>query len=305
MPAIPYEDLDPWAQRYFRTISQDQYDVSQEELLRARRCYFGMISFIDDQIGIMLDTLAQTGFAEDTIVIFTSDHGEMMGERGSWYKFNPYEPSIRVPLIANVPDMAQPKREARAVSLMDLFPTFLDIASPDIPYDLAEPLDGQSLMPMLAGKDTTRKDEAIIEYMAEGVYDPAIILRRDGMKYIHCGDDPGLLFDLEKDPLELNNLAAKPEHADLAQSFHDEIISRWDLPAIREDVMRVQARRRIVQKAIHVGTTAAWDYTPPRDGTKEYVRPNPNIKSTTDIKRKARYPYLPPATPQHPRGAKD
>ncbi|MDA8587089.1 choline-sulfatase, partial [Rhodobacteraceae bacterium] len=194
VPAIPYEDLDPWAQRYFRTISQDQYQVSQEELMRARRCYYGMCSFIDDQVGIMMKTLEETGFDKDTIVIFTSDHGEMMGERGSWYKFNPYEPSVRVPLIANIPDVEQPKREARAVSLMDLFPTFLDIANPGTPQELAEPLDGQSLMPMLTGQDTTRKDEVIVEYMAEGVYDPAIILRRDGMKYIHCGDDPGLLF---------------------------------------------------------------------------------------------------------------
>lgn len=301
VPAIPYEDLDPWAQRYFRTIRQDEYEVSQEELMRARRCYYGMISFVDDQIGMLLQTLAETGFDKDTIVIFASDHGEMLGERGSWYKFNPFEPSIRVPLIAHIPGVEQPKREMRAVSLMDLFPTFLDIASPDTPVELVEPLDGQSLMPMLLGQDTTRCDEVIVEYMAEGVYDPAVILRRNRMKYVHCGDDPGLLFDLNNDPLELTNLATSSTHSKLAQEMRDEILSGWDLPAIREDVMKVQARRRVVQKAIHVGATTAWDYTPPRDGTKEYVRPNPSIKSTTDIKRKARYPYVPAAKPQHPR----
>lgn len=298
---IAYEDLDPWAQRYYRTIRRDEYEVSQEELMRARRCYYGMISFIDDQIGILLKTLEETGFDEETIIVFTSDHGEMLGERGSWYKFNPFEPSIRVPMIAHIPNVEQPRREPRAVSLMDLFPTFLDIASPDAPQVLAEPLDGKSLMPMLLGQDTVRTDEVIVEYMAEGVYDPAIVVRRDGMKYIHCGDDPALLFDLKSDPLELTNLATSPAYADFATSMRNYVLSHWDLSAIREDVMRVQARRRVIQNAIHVGATTAWDYTPPYDGTKDYVRPNPNIKSTTDIKRKARYPYVPPAQPKHPR----
>ncbi|MFT7058550.1 MAG: choline-sulfatase [Pseudorhodobacter sp.] len=301
VPYIPYEDRDAWSQRYFRTIRQDEYDVSDAEIAIARRAYYGMISFIDDQIGILLQTLKDANFEEDTIVVFASDHGEMLGERGMWFKFNPYEGSIRVPIVIKMPGMDQAAREARAVSLLDLLPTFIDMASEGELPVMIEPVDGKSLLQMLKGTDHVRTDEVVVEYFAESVNAPAIILRRDGLKYVFCGDDPGLLFDLKADPLELVNLAESESHAQVAAAMRREILQRWDIAAIEKDVRRSQARRRVVQQAIDSGIKPAWDYTPPYDGTREYVRPNPSLPGTTDIKRKARYPYVQAAKPDHPR----
>lgn len=301
VPYIPFEERDAWSQRYFRTIRQDEYDVSETDMLRARRAYYAMISFIDDQVGLLMDTLRETGFAKYTIVIFASDHGEMLGERGMWFKFNPFEDSIRVPLIVNMPGQAQPDLESRAVSLIDLLPTFLDMATDGAAPPLAEPIDGSTLLPMLQGRDTTRGDAAVVEYMAEGVGAPAIILRRDGMKYVQCGDAPPMMFDLIRDPLELKNLATDPAYASTAKTFQDKIAENWDCNAITRDVLLSQARRRVVQKANGIGQKSAWDYTVPQDGTKQYVRPDFKIPGTTDIKRKARYPFVAAATPQHPR----
>ena len=301
VPYIPFEERDAWSQRYFRTIRQDEYDVSDAELEQARRAYYGMISFVDDQIGILLKTLKETGCEQETIVIFASDHGEMLGERGMWFKFNPYEDSIRVPLVANFPGLKQASTEDRAVSLMDLFPTFLDMATDGNPPEIAGSIDGKSILPMMKGTDSIRQDEVVVEYFAEGVHDPAIILRRDGMKYVHCGDDPGMLFNLKDDPLELKNLAQIEGFTEMAAAMRAEIQAGWDLEGIAEEVLTKQAQRRVVQKAIHIGKKTPWDYTPPRDGTKEYVRPDPSLMSTTDIKRKARLPYVEAARPVRPR----
>ena len=303
VPYIPYEERDAWAKRYFMTIRQDEFDVSDAELEQARRAYYGMISFVDDQIGILLKTLEETGCDSDTIVVFASDHGEMLGERGMWFKFNPYEGSIRVPLLANVPGIKQPGRESRAVSLLDLFPTFLDMATNGNLPEIAGEIDGKSILPMMKGTDANRQDEVVVEYFAEGVHDPAIILRRDGMKYVHCGDDPGLLFNLIDDPLELTNLAQTADYAELAVMMKAEIMAGWDLERIAAQVLSAQAQRRVVQKAVHIGKKTPWDYTPPNDGTKDYVRPDPSQMSTTDIKRKARLPYVEAAKPVRPRKA--
>ena len=106
MPSVPYipvEERDPWSRRYYYLIRQDEHEVTDAAIRRTRHAYYGMISYVDDKVGELLRTLDALGMADNTVVVFTADHGDMMGERGMWYEFNPYEWSARVPLVVRAP----------------------------------------------------------------------------------------------------------------------------------------------------------------------------------------------------------
>ena len=160
-----------------------------------------------------------------------------------------------------------------ACSLVDILPTFLDIAAlsgTDKP-PLGQPIDGRSLWPLATGQSDDRS-EAIGEYCAEMAGHPVFMIRRGDLKYVHCDTDPPQLFDLAKDPAELTNRATDPDYAQAARAFAAEVTSRWDSAAIRRDVIATQVQRRAVNAAMEAGAAAHWDYTPPRDASREYVR---------------------------------
>ena len=121
-----------------------------EAVLTARRAYYGSISYIDQMVGRILDTLAATGRGENTAIIFTSDHGEMLGERGMWFKKHFFEPALRIPLIVKLPG-AVPGRVQTPASLVDLLPTLMGIATGESWSSDIESLDGCDLTPMMTG----------------------------------------------------------------------------------------------------------------------------------------------------------
>jgi choline-sulfatase len=296
MPSVahmPVEERDAWSQRYFYLIRQDEHKLTDGMIRVARHAYYAMISYVDDQVGKLLDTLDKTGLAENTIVIFTADHGDMMGERGMWYKFNPFEWSVRVPLIARVPEGAQGRIENKGVSLLDLLPTFLDAATNGNPPELIDPVDGKSLLKMCHGEDDSRIDDVMMEYTGEGVYSPCFMLRQDGFKYVHCDDDPPMIFNLNEDPKELVNLAGNPEYANVEARMATEIQKRWDSATLKEKIIESQRRRHFVQKSLITGKHTPWDYQPTTDASRQYVRSAGNT-STTLTKGLARYPYVEP-----------
>ena len=300
VPFIPVEGRDPWSQRYYHLIRQDEHDVSDEMIRTARHAYYGMISFVDDKVGELLATLDETGLADDTVVIFTADHGDMMGERGMWFKFNPYEWSVRVPFVVRAPGNAKGRVERKGISLLDLLPTFLDLATDGNPPEPADPIDGKSLVPMLHGEDPSREDDVMIEYTGEGTYSPCLMLRKDGFKYVYCEDDPGMLFDLENDPKELDNLCGRPEYAEIEKRMLDTVLDRWDPADIKERIVRSQKRRRFIQPVLLTGKRSPWDHQPDSDASTEYVR-SAKDTSTTLTKGLARFPYVDPVPPDHPR----
>ena len=300
VPFIPYADRDPWSQRYYHLIRQDEHKVDDDAIRTARHAYYGMISYIDDQVGTLLHALEDTGFADNTVVVFTADHGDMMGERGMWYKFNPYEWSVRVPLIAAAPGSAKGHVEERGVSLVDLLPTFLDLATDGKPPEMIDPVDGNSLGALLHNDDPHWQDDVMMEFTGEGIYSPCLMLRKNGYKYVYCEDDPGMLFDLNDDPKELRNLCADPAHADTEKDMLADIQSRWDPVAMKADIIRSQKRRHFVQKVLLQGNRAPWDYQPYRDASKEFVRSAAST-DTTMTKGLARFPYMEPVPPDTPR----
>ena len=295
IPFIPYPERDPWSQRYYLTIRQDEFDITAEQLRRARRAYLAMVSYFDAQVGRILDVLERTGRLETTAVFVIADHGEMLGERGMWYKFNPFEGSMRVPILAMGPGLRKGHREEAVTSLVDLLPTFTAIASDGAFTDFAAPIDGRSLFDLpVAG---TQDDTVFMEYCGEGVNAPALMVRRGALKYVHCRTDPPLMFDLANDPLETTNIAQTSPDAPAMRAL---IADRWEEAALEAKVVRSQRSRLFVQEAMARGTFPSWDYAPPFDPSRAFVRGaiDPN---TTATKARRRFPFIETAKPETPR----
>jgi choline-sulfatase len=286
MPAFvpPLEDLDPHSRRVMDGIEASYKPLSEEEVRRARRAYLANVSYFDSKIGEIVKTLEEIGELENTIVIATADHGDMLGERGLWYKMNFFELSARVPLVMAGPGVAR-GAAANACSLVDLMPTFLDIAGASMDV-LGEPIDGRSLMPLARG-EADPVDEAIGEYCAEMTPAPVVMIRRGPLKYIHCDLDPPLMFDVKADPLETTNLVDDPAHAAQAAAFAQEVAARWDGEALRRRVIATQKSRRALHAAMEAGAGEHWDYNPPSDASQQYVR---NHMDWAEANQRYRFP---------------
>ncbi|MDQ3865287.1 MAG: choline-sulfatase, partial [Actinomycetota bacterium] len=256
--AIPLEEADAHSRRVRAMCGTDAAELTEEDVLNARRAYAGATSYVDEKLGRLLSALDASGIRERTIVLFCSDHGDMLGERGLWYKMTFFEDSARVPFVVHAPDRFPPGRVQENVSLVDLVPTLVELARPGEPPPAPDPLDGKSLLPLLTGDASSRDDAVVSEYLAEGTHAPCVMVRRGAFKYVHCPDDPDLLYDLESDPSELVNVA--PDRPDLVAEFADEVKRRWDLAMLREHVLASQRRRLLVARALAEGARAAWDY---------------------------------------------
>ena len=205
------------------------------------RGYCASISYVDSLIGSLIETLAICGRLDDTIVIFTSDHGDFLGERGLWYKMSFREPAARIPLIVWQPGLFQPRRVHQPVSLADLAPTIAALTGTS---QLVAPVDGINLKPLLEGGPEDPDATVYGEYLAEGVIAPMYMLRRGRWKFIHTPSDPDQLFDLVADPLERVNRAA--DEPALAAAFQQEIESRFDIAAISRKVRDSQRARHLI-----------------------------------------------------------
>jgi len=270
LPAVgplPRGEADAHSLRLRDMIGLDARPLGEREVRRARHGYYAAISYLDERVGELLDALDATGLASDTLVVFTSDHGELLGERGLWYKMSFLEESARVPLIVRGPGL-EARRVAGPVSQLDLAPTLAELAGAGA-GDAG--FEGSSLANALTGA-SAGPGEAIGEYLAEGVHAPSVMIRRGPYKYVRCPGDPDLLYDLERDPHELRNLAAEPESARPAAQFRAESDVRWDLAGIERDVLASQRSRRLVGPALARGAYAPWDFQPFSDASVLYVR---------------------------------
>jgi len=289
---IPKEEQDPHSKRLLKVCDLWDQDFSEEQIKRARRAYYGAVSYVDDCVGELLETLKDCELDEDTIVIFSGDHGDMLGERGLWwvvtpgacepvayhpsrYKMSYFEASVRVPLIVYHPRDFSPHRVPQNVSTLDLLPTMCDLVGTKPEPSL--PMDGLSLLPHLRG--APGHDTALAEYAGEGTVAPLVMIRRGPWKFTACPADGPQLFHVERDPLELHDLArglhkragaplsADDEAAGAAlDAFEAEAAARWDFETITRDVLLSQRKRRLVWAALKKGHFTSWDYNPEDDG---------------------------------------
>ena len=282
---LPQDAQDTQSQRILKVIDLWDKPLTPDAIRRARRAYFGSCSFIDAKIGELLTTLKDCGLADDTIVVFSGDHGDMLGERGLWYKMHWFEMAARVPLVVHAPARFVPHRVPNSVSAIDLLPTFVNMAGGSV--DARLPLDGRSLMPHL--QNQAGHDEVVGEYMAEGSKTPLIMIRRGSWKFIYAQDDMCILFNLSTDPDELHNLAEDDAHQEMLKGFLAETAQRWDLSALHAQVLRSQRRRRVVYQALSKGKLTAWDHQPLVDASQQYMR---NHIDLDDLERRARFPMF-------------
>ena len=281
IPNIPISDRDRHGQWLYQHYDRGEYDVTDDHIRQARHGYYGSISLVDDLVGQVMDALVSARLDQNTIVVFTADHGDMLGERGMWFKMSFFEGSSRVPLMIAAPGDKGGSVSA-PVSNLDITPTLADIAGVSID-DVAPWTDGESLMPLTRGE--ARTSPVLMEYAAEGSYAPLVSIREGKFKFNHCELDPPQLFDLESDPLELENLAENPEFADQVAGYMARVRERWDMNAYDAEVRQSQARRWIVYEALRNGSYYPWDFQPLQKASERYMRNHMDLNVLEENKR--------------------
>ena len=280
--------------RWMRILNrQDELAISREEVLRARRCYYAMVSYVDELVGRIMGELDRMGLLDDTVVVFSSDHGEMLGERGMWFKRMLYEPAVRVPLLVSWPGRVRGGiRIGSVVSQVDLTATLMELAGvPDLERWTGA-IDGDSFLPLLtdrgrpdrdpdeaaAPSEPVRpvqrewKDEALFEYYGKGTVEPLCGIRRGPFKYVVLGNTWSALFDLERDPGEETNLAGDPVYAEQEAQLREALLGGIDLDRLHSEILRSQQRRIRIREAMRSGKRIPWDHQPFFDASKRYVR---------------------------------
>ncbi len=285
IPKIGHNELDPHSRRLYDVSAMDDYTVTDADIRAARHGYYANISYIDDLVGQLLRALTEMGQLDNTMVIFTSDHGDFLGERGLWYKMSYLEPSAHVPMIVWGRGI-KPRRIAEPASLADILPTMVDVATAGKGL-LARKVDGRSLFPLLNGSAENPDAETWGEYLAEGTVAPMYMLRRGPWKFIHTPTDPDQLFNLKDDPDELTNMASSHP---LGKTMRKEVEQKFNIPHVNQQVLESQQARLMLFEAMKKGRNFPWDFQPLRLASEQYTR---NHMSVTDRDLKSRLPNAP------------
>lgn len=213
---LPPEDELEGKPEWIRRRAQRQSKGLTEDLLRnTKRHYAASVAVIDRWVGHMLDILEQRGLMENTVIVFSADHGEQMGEHRLFEKSVMYEGAVRVPLLIHLPGMSEPAQSDQLASLMDVAPTLMDIAG--AAYDPRD-LDAVSLLPDLTGDHTPLRPVQQSELMN------TIMLYDGRYKWIRSYNDKSELYDLQEDPQELHNCIEQ----------HPEVIARMQKYTFRQ-----------------------------------------------------------------------
>lgn len=231
LPNLPpgyLEELHPVFQ-VLRDFSMLSTPIPEERIRRARSAYYGMITELDESLGAALDELERTGALKDTVVIYTADHGEMLGEHGLWLKRALLEGAACVPLIMAGASLPAGKVIDAPVSHVDLAATLLDLAGVQRPAEFR----GTSLLPLVSGRTNAGPAHVYGESHMEGNCTGSFMIRRGDWKYIYFSYySDNLLFNLREDPGEMNNLARKPETASIEREMRDALTSLVDPDAV-------------------------------------------------------------------------
>lgn len=255
---MPYDDIRKLSPTYdwLRIVhGLDLETLSPERVREARRSYLAMCTWIDRRIGRLLDELNRLGLAGNTMVVLTSDHGDMVGEKGQWFKRCYLEWSARVPMIVRWPGrVSAGTRVGAPVSLVDLLPTFAEAAR--IPVRTG--IDGRSLLPLMDGLENGRDREVIGEYCGEGTIEPVRMVRRGDYKYITVNGYPAQLFDLKKDPGENVNAAGRSEYSEIERELRARAEKDWDGHALKQKVIASQEERDFLRSIKGYMTPNLW-----------------------------------------------
>ncbi|MCP5083348.1 MAG: choline-sulfatase [Alphaproteobacteria bacterium] len=294
LPAVAplgLDEMDHLSRNLHYCQARHQFTVTDEHRRTARHGYYGMISYIDEKVGQLLEVLEKTGLADNTILIFTADHGEMMGERGMWFKQHFFEWAAKVPLIIRNPERWAPGRVKQNVSLIDLMPTMLDAGEGGPFGNYAAPIHGTSLVPALTGDTGAMSDVVISEFAADGSTGPSRMVKKGPYKLMWIEGVDTLLYNLDQDPLEVNNLADRDDHQHKRAELEAILFDGFDPDSLREVIIDSQKRRLLVHNA--TGGEPTYVNIVRADDNQRYVR----NAGAADTKARARLPYMAPAQP--------
>jgi choline-sulfatase len=278
---IAFAEQDPHSRRLMLACDYNRFNVREDDVRRSRRAYFANVSYLDDKVGQLIDSLSRTRMLDDTVIVFCADHGDMLGERGLWFKMNFFEGSARVPLLVAGPGIRAGLHLA-PVSNLDVTPTLCEIAGISTD-EVAAWTDGESLRPIIDGR--ARTTPVLMEYAAEGSCAPLVAIRKGDWKYVRCELDPDQLYNLASDPLELSNLANDPAHAATLSRFGAMADAKWNLARFDAEVRESQAQRRVVYEALRNGAYYPWDYQPLQKASERYMRNHMDLDILEGSKR--------------------
>jgi len=277
VPFIPREKRDHHSQRVYDCMDNGDYNITEEHITKSRRAYYSMMSYIDSKVGEFVSTLEEQGIMNDTLIVFTADHGDMQGERGMWFKETYHERATRVPLFFYAtPAMAEkynlklvPGTISHNVSLVDILPTLLHLVSPvgsDWKSVMPSPVEGRSLLPALLGQpaDLGGVEASTIysEYTSEMICGGWFMVKRGCLKLIYSRHDP-LLFDLRTDPMEMVNVVEEDAYKTAKAELLELAKGKWpDIEGLALRIVESQRRRRMVHSANTLGKRTTWDYEP-------------------------------------------
>ena len=233
----------------------------------ALTAYYGLVSFMDANVGKVLDALKETGLSKKTQVVYTSDHGDNIGERGLWGKSNMYEESVGVPMILAGPNIPSGHICGTPVSLLDIAPTILKTVGVEVTHDN---LSGQSLVELATSPDAMERT-VISEYHAMGSLSGAFMVRKGSWKLIYYHGFEPQLFDLFNDPEELTDLGQDPEHEGTRAELLQELSSVCNPNEV--DIRAKADQKNIVEKhggIDHVVKKGGFGATPPPGSSPAY-----------------------------------
>lgn len=235
--------LHPVHQRLRQYFGLDQ--VTPEMVQRARSAYFGLVTQTDERVGRLMEHVENLHLARPTVIIYTADHGEMMGEHGLWWKCNFYEEAVRVPLIVSCPDWFPPRREAMPVTLGDLAHTITELSGSR--FSTSEGA-ADSLVPQLRGGSGNPLRSITSEYHAHGVVHSMRMIRQGSYKLNYVVGEEPQLFDLAQDPHEWVDRNNDPAYASIRERLLDLVWQDWP-ENIESLVRRSQQERRVITAA--------------------------------------------------------
>jgi choline-sulfatase len=290
---IPVDELDTHSRWLYYSHGRDRLEVTPEHVRNARHAYYAMTSYVDDKLGDMLKVLKQTGQMDDTIIVFTADHGEMLGERGMWYKQTFFENSTRIPMIVCGPGLPMGKVVEKNVSLVDLMPTLLAQADAGR-VDVVSPVHGADMTKLMTSSDAGWSDRVISEYSDMGTCAPSRMIREGQHKYTYLHGHEPLLYDLAADPQERRNLAGQKQVAAIEQKLHAAVLDGWDPEATNARVLDSQAGRQLIWATTRNAKGDNWSAEVRKGDQQRYVRGGGDNEGTNATKGKARFPYVEP-----------
>lgn len=282
-----YEDIDIPIPEYPEELIQTYSSMDKEladfhgsqlidlknprSLMKLHRAYMASVTYFDSKVGEIMETMEDFGLMDNTIIIFTSDHGDMLGYRGMVQKRRFYDYSSRIPLSITFPKqymVAKSGLEKKdPVSICDIFPTILELAGAKKWLTV----DGESLIPNIYGKNDPERP-IFCEQHSEGVTMSNFMVRKGDYKFNYLGKGDCQLFNMKEDPEEWNNLADDPVYKSLKEELEALILSNFDPEQIDINAEESIEKRWIIRQAHDAGTGPSWNYEPNQNVDHVYWR---------------------------------